>query len=94
MIPSKCDLYEGLRQYALFVASEKEKGVGQGGSLRSQFHRKKVDQTNPDFETIAVREYDALAEMADQNDKPMEEFVLGLTRTGVEAFKGNVTVRK
>jgi hypothetical protein len=53
------DLFKELRDGVLFVASEKEAGLGkgQGGSARSQYHReKKVKRDLSDFRKTARRE--------------------------------------
>jgi hypothetical protein len=86
------DIFDTLRNHALFVASEKETG-GSGGSMRSQFHRRDVDEEDEDFQQVAVNEFDSLMGLADANevdttdDTALETFFAGLTQTGIQGIQ-------
>jgi hypothetical protein len=67
------DLYQSLREMALFVASENDAGVAEGGSMRSQWHRRTVDTKNADFIITAVNEYDAMMQLAADNDVDLDD---------------------
>jgi len=93
VVSSGGDIFDTLRQNALFVASEKETHGGAGGSMRSQFHRRAIAEDDEDFQQVAVNEFDSLMTLADTNDvdttddTAVETFFAGITQTAMEGIQ-------
>ena len=93
VIESGEDLFTALRNRVLFIISEKVSSNKEGGSKRSQFHREKIDETDPEFIQIATNEHDALARAAAKlgydptNRESFEAFIKLRSRAHVDAHK-------
>lgn len=95
------DLFTVFRAHCLFVATEGEKGVADGGSRRSQFHRiKEVDAENEDFQQTGESEFDAIMVLASRNgidtndSEAVERFILSLGKTSSGALEAGFTLGK
>lgn len=92
VISSGGDIFTTLYQDALFVIGEGEASA-EGGSMRSQYHRRQVKEDDANFQSTAANEFDNLMTLADANgidttdDEAVKTFLRAVTKTGMQGLR-------